>query len=191
MHENNFVSGHVESPVARRNRAAWHNLSDERQRRRDEEDDALDDGRSWPGGRSALGETNGRGRAPTRASAKRQGGSRGTAFCAAVTTADRPRQSRRRTSCVSDGRDPGRRGTTLAPLGNTLLPPLVSPRAKIATFRRLAPIQIISRCGPSKYLKMWPLKISQDVAPRISRCGPSKYLKMWPLVPMFFNTRLK
>ena len=74
MHENNFVSGNGESPVARRNRTAWHNLSDERQRRRDEEDDALDDGRSWPGGRSALGETNGRGRAPTRASAKRQGG---------------------------------------------------------------------------------------------------------------------
>ena len=64
MHENNFVSGNVESSVARRNRTAWHNLSDERQRRRDEEDDALDDGRSWPGGRSALGETNGRGRAP-------------------------------------------------------------------------------------------------------------------------------
>jgi hypothetical protein len=39
---------------------------------------------------------------------------------------------------VSGGREPGRRGTTLAPLGNTLLPaPGFHPRAKIATGRYL------------------------------------------------------
>ena len=74
--------------------------------------------RSRPGTHSGLGETTRR--------------SRGTAFCAAVTTADRPRQSRRRRGCVSDGREPGRRGTTLMPLGHTLRPPPgFPPRAKI------------------------------------------------------------
>ena len=123
MNENNFISGYGKASVARRDRTPRHELCDERQRRGDAEGDALDAYRSRPATTRGVGETNGRGRAPTRASAKRQGGSRGAAFCVAVTTADRPRQSRRRHSCVSDGRDPGRRGTTLMPLGHTLRPP--------------------------------------------------------------------
>ena len=123
MNENDFVAADVETSIAGRQRPALHELCDERQRRGDAEGDALDGYRSRPATTRGVGETNGRGRAPTRASAKRQGGSRGTAFCIAVTTADRPRQSRRRHSCVSDGRDPGRRGTTLMPLGHTLRPP--------------------------------------------------------------------
>ena len=74
MHENNFVSGDVEPSVARRNRTPRHELSDERQRRCDEDDDMLDGYRSRPATTRGVGETNGRGRAPTQASAKRQGG---------------------------------------------------------------------------------------------------------------------
>ena len=64
MHENNFISGYVKAPVARRDRTPRHELCDERQRRGEEDHDTLDGYRSRPATTRGVGETNGRGRAP-------------------------------------------------------------------------------------------------------------------------------
>ena len=77
MNENNFISGYGKASVARRDRTPRHELCDERQRRRDEDGEALDGCCSRPATTRGVGETNSRCRARGLSEATRQ--SRGTA----------------------------------------------------------------------------------------------------------------
>ena len=134
MYEHHLIPRDIEASVARRDGPARHDSNEERQSRRDEDQQALDRAKLQPATTRGVGKTD-EARTVGRLGPRRE-----------PPSAPRLRASagyqKHRRDLVSGGRE-RRRGTTLAPLGNTLLPPLVSPRAKIATFRRLVQFHII------------------------------------------------